>query len=390
VGFFHQREVDRARRGDELAWQTMCTTNLQKGGMNNLDAVENTATCTGDFVVFTGDHDVEITGVRVDPPSLRVGDKASIKFIAKNNGAKSEAPFSVTIKALDPAMSAVMSQLLSVPALPSGAEQAMPADTDPPIIWDTKNLRPGTYIVQVGLTSPITGDPQPSNDGNSTIVELAAGDFDGDGWPDDVDNCPTVPNPNQENCDHTGPEGKLGDACKTPIIEGVSPADTCHISGGDTVTVIGHGFANIQAKDIHIGPANASSANASACTLQFTNPATNPNPTGFLRIDTMPPVQIPLCCTAPMINQFSPTTGAPATAAHPGTEIFVLGCGFTSVTAMLSKSPGGTPQIPLAPIIGPTGELLTFNIPSVPAGTYWIELRQGTNDVKSQDLLLVQ
>jgi Thrombospondin type 3 repeat/IPT/TIG domain len=379
--------------GDENPWQTKCTTNLRKGGVNSLEAIENTATCTGDFVVFTGQHEVGIGEVKVEPDSLRVGDKASIKFIAMNNGANSESPFSVTIKATDSAGLVVTSQVVLVPALPSGAEQVIPAPTDPPITWNTTSLRPGTYIVEAGLTSPIPGDPQPTNDRNSAIVELAAGDFDGDGVADDVDNCPTVANPKQENCDSTDPEGKLGNACKTPKIKGVVP-NTCNISGGDTVTVTGFGFANIQPGDIEIGQVKADRiTNQSACTVQFTNPPTNSNPTGLLRIRTMPPVQIPLCCQAPTINLFSPTTGAPgATLGQPGTEIFVLGCGFTGVTAMLSKYPGGIPQYSLpsaAP--GPTGQLLTFQIPfGVPIGNYWIELRQGTTDVKSQDLLVVQ
>lgn len=44
-------------------------------------------------------------------------------------------------------------------------------------------------------------------------------DFDGDAIPDELDNCPTVPNPDQANCDEQfdddfGPNGlKLGDMC---------------------------------------------------------------------------------------------------------------------------------------------------------------------------------
>ena len=137
--------------------------------------------------------------------------------------------------------------------------------------------------------------------------------------------------------------------------------NTCNISGGDTVTVSGFGFANIERGDIQIGPAKADKGTSrSACTLQLINPPTNSNPTGFLR---MPPVQIPLCCQAPTINLFSLTTGTPATTpAHPGTEIFVLGCGFTGVIAMLSSSSSGTPQFPLSSTIGLTRG--TANVPN--------------------------
>jgi len=387
---------------DSNPWDTKCTVILRKGGVNRVDAVENMSTCTGGFVVFTP-HDVGIDALTVEPPSppsLNVGDTATIKFNAMNNGPDPEVPFNVTVTVLDPAGVPIMTQVASVPALPSGAGQVIPVPTDPPVTWNTTGLSPGTYKVKALITSPVPGDPQSSNDKDDAIVELRPGDFDKDGVPDDVDNCPRVSNANQDNCDldpvdgdPNGPEGKLGNACKAPKIKTVTP-DLCMSRAGDTITVKGFGFANIQANSIHVGPVTASGivGTTTACKLQFTNPTTNP--TGVLTIDTMPQLQTPLCCTTPMISSFLPTIGTAATSAGAaGTKIWVLGCGLTGVTALLTAYPGGTPQIQLAsPTIDPTGMLLSFTIPNVPTGLYWIELRKASTatDVKSQSRLLVQ
>ncbi len=375
---------------DESVWQTTCTTNLRKDGLNNLQAIESTATCTGDFVNLTP-HDVGIGDINVEPAGLRVGDKANITFAALNNGESPES-FTVTIKAFDPTGSAHAIQDIPVSGLASGADQVIPLPNDPPITWDTKNLPSGYYTIEAGLKNRVSGDPQPSNDRNSTIVHLGAGDFDGDGVADDVDNCPTAPNPDQANCDSIEPDGKLGDACKKPKIRSFAP--NCGLSGGDTVTVLGSGFANIQASDITIGSVNASAVtNRSACTLEFTNPQGNQNPSGFLSIATVPAVKIPLCCQIPTINAFGPTTGHPTSPGAPGTKIEVLGCGFTGVTAViLTKSVGVTSQFPVPFTVGPAGENLEFTISAnVTPGNYLIELvRQGMANVISTNMLLVQ
>jgi hypothetical protein len=81
-----------------------------------------------------------------------------------------------------------------------------------------------TVLVFTGcrFSSPIVGesngaDAAPGNDATS-----ATHDTDGDGIPDDQDNCPTVPNPDQRDHDHDG----RGDAC-----------DVCpHISDDGTDT----------------------------------------------------------------------------------------------------------------------------------------------------------
>ncbi len=47
------------------------------------------------------------------------------------------------------------------------------------------------------------------------LVPLCAGDSDGDGLADDVDNCPSIPNPGQEDADLDG----VGDACDNCVVD---------------------------------------------------------------------------------------------------------------------------------------------------------------------------
>jgi hypothetical protein len=281
-------------------------------------------------------------------------------------------------------MQPVASFTANVVDLPSGPPgRVIPTINDPPFIWDTSNHTPGDYIVRASLTSPLPGDPQRTNDSNPTIVRLEPGDFDKDGVPDNVDNCPTVSNPNQANCDAGQPGGTLGDACNTPKIRAFAPS--CNIAGGETVTVIGFGFANIQPGDIRIGNATvAVVTNSSACKLEFTNPQNNANPAGDLRIATTPPVQMPLCCATPTITTFTPAQG------KPGTAVTVLGCGFSNVNVFLVHATGA-PRIPMMIATTSTAQKLDFEIPpATQPGQYSIELTgAGFNPVRSPGSFLV-
>jgi hypothetical protein len=72
---------------------------------------------------------------------------------------------------------------------------------------------PGRYVFQVRNGVPGT-----------------AGDSDGDGIPDDVDNCPTVANPDQRDANLNG----VGDACETPALQHQTAAFMRARSDGST------------------------------------------------------------------------------------------------------------------------------------------------------------
>jgi hypothetical protein len=361
-------------------WHTTCTTRLFKDGLNKLEAIEDVATCTGDFALFNGQHEVGIGEVQVAPATLRVGDPANIRFIAKNNGVSDET-FDVTVRTLGPGGQSLSTSIAHVANLPSGAERVVPTATEPNIAWDTRNLPWGTYIVQASITTPIAGDPQSSNDSNSTFVELAPGDSDGDGVNDKIDNCPTVSNPDQFNCDGNEPGGELGDACDTPRLRSFVPS--CNIPGGATVTVIGSGLGRITASDITLGTVKAAAiTRQNACQVEFTNPTANNFPTGSLTIATTPPLHMPVCCAMPTISAIAPSQG------RPTEEITIIGCGFSGVIVSLVLQPGSSPIQ-----VGPPAmddQKITFRIPGIAPGFYRIVLeRPGMQPIISSSTLRV-
>jgi len=87
-----------------------------------------------------------------------------------------------------------------------------------------------------------------------------AADGDGDGVPDDVDNCPTVPNPNQADSDFDG----IGDACKPGLIFGFETpsfwtvitgsaalaSSTNHTQGMVSLRVTGSGFIELSSASV--------------------------------------------------------------------------------------------------------------------------------------------
>lgn len=362
-------------------WRTTCTTKLFKDGLNKLDAIEDVATCTGDFSLFNGQHEVGIGEVRVAPTTLRVGDRATIRFIAKNNGVSDET-FDVTVRTLGPGGQPLSTSIVPVTNLTSGEVRVVPTTGQPDITWDTRNLPWGTYIVQASITTPIAGDPQSSNDSNETIIDLAPGDHDGDGANDKIDNCPIVSNPDQANCDAGEPGGELGDACDTPKLRSFVPS--CNIPGGATVTVIGSGLGRITASDITLGTAQAAAiTRQNACQVEFTNPTANNLPTGSLRIATMPPLQMPVCCAMPTISAIAPSHG------RPNEMVTIIGCGFSGVIVSLVSQSGSPTPIRVGPP-ATDDQKITFRIPMIAPGFYMIVLdRSGMQTIMSSTTLRI-
>jgi hypothetical protein len=334
-----------------MPWETTCSIILRQDGLNRLDAQESQAACTGDFVRFSGDHEVGIDDVRLEPQQNRVGARPTIKVTLTNSGASQE---TVDIDLNVYRMGArVFTGTKQVVDLQSGETRTEPTN-NPQITWDTSGLSAGDYEIEAKLRTPIMGDRTPLNDRLVAGVTLNAGDTDGDGFFDELDNCPMVANPLQENCDGQGP----GDACDVPRISSFRP--DCAIGGDAVITVLGFGFGNLSPTDITLGTASAAAiVRQSACQLEFRNPATNPNPWGRLRIATIPPIEAPTCCVTPKIDDFNPSDGV------PDTVVTVLGCGLAGAQVFLEPTvAGGQPIGPIALESGSTADILRFRIPA--------------------------
>jgi hypothetical protein len=81
--------------------------------------------------------------------------------------------------------------------------------TDPSVI--DASIYDGMDAPNLGLLtySPFLSTPWEQ----SSVCNACPGDTDCDGVPDDLDNCPSVPNPGQEDCDSDG----IGDACDPQV-----------------------------------------------------------------------------------------------------------------------------------------------------------------------------
>ncbi len=131
---------------------------------------------------------------------------------------------------------------------PDGGYNWLPISSDeegPCLMWDTTNYAPGpNYLVKVIATDGInTGE-----DISDSTFSLVVPDDDGDGVSNDVDNCPKISNPEQEDMD----ADDIGDVCDDCIdsdgdgygdpeaLNNVCPTDICQGSDtGSTVMIDG-------------------------------------------------------------------------------------------------------------------------------------------------------
>lgn len=321
--------------------------------------VEDSAMCVGPTGVFFGGGpriDLGVGQIAVNPaplPYVLEHFPATVLVQAANMGSRSET--------------------LRVDLAGPGTIQAVtaPGDMDPmppgttatrQFTWTPSGLG-SSMATLLATVAPLTDEWDTSNNASSTIV-MVLPNADMDTIPDASDNCRTVTNQAQEDCDGDG----IGDACDDPEIRAFAPS--CGLAAGERVSVVGFGFAGIQPSQIRIGGQPVAVVNSqTACSLVFANPVANP--TGLVTIATNPAVQAPLCapCPTPAIRAFDPVAG-PA-----GTLVTAFGCGFGTGTldVFLEPALGGMRVGPIAPQ-SQSPELVRFLVPTQvqPGTSYYV------------------
>ncbi|MBI3798168.1 MAG: peptidoglycan DD-metalloendopeptidase family protein [Deltaproteobacteria bacterium] len=120
------------------------------------------------------------------------------------------------------------------------------------------------------------------------FLPMPAVDSDGDGIPDEEDNCPTIPNPDQADSDGDG----IGDACDKGLVKKLNKVVG---AAGDIVNIMGKNFGTIPGS-VHFGSTEATVKSWSNTTISVEVPLRSDNRTialGF-PIDGVSPDTAPI------------------------------------------------------------------------------------------------
>jgi hypothetical protein len=301
-----------------------CSADVGFGGNTMVTFDEASGRCVGptNRVDVNFPHDVAVT---LDAPDQTLQNRPiDFSIGLENQQAQTE---TVSVQLIGPLPSDEVLSTWEAVNLAELADITVP----PPFRWTPTCTTPpgpgdlpaGSYTFRVNVAA-VNGETDLLDNSDEVEVRVLA-NCDGDEVPDDIDNCDTVTNPLQEDCDGD----QIGDACDTPEIRAFAP--TCGPNAqtpGESIFVIGFGFATLNESNIRVGGQPVVAGNIidkRACRLQFVSPVANLVTPGTLDLATSPPLQRPLCRSCPgaiALEAFHPAD------VNSDTTVTLIGCGF--------------------------------------------------------------